>query len=205
MSIDLNEKELAAMKAIRNALVHRGAVPSVRQLMEVLNYKSTYSVILILNKLIKAGFLSKKDGKLKLLKDLRESNLHARTVNVPLIGSVPCGSPLLAEENIESYIPISARIVKPPHKYFLLRADGDSMNAKNIEDCDLLIVRQQQNADIGETVVALIDGESTVKEFDKSRDYIILRPRSKNKKHQPIVVTGDFRIQGVVIGTITNL
>lgn len=205
MSIDLNEKELATIKAIRNGIIHRGSVPSVRELMKVLGYKSTYSVLLILNKLIEAGFLSKKEGKLKLIKDIKESNLHAQTVNIPLLGSIPCGSPLLAEENIESYISISTSIVKPPHKYFLLKATGDSMNEKNIEDGDLLIVRQQETADVGQIVIALVDGESTVKELAKSNDYIILRPRSKNKKHQPIVVSEDFRIQGVVIGTITNL
>lgn len=205
MSIDLNPRELSAIRAIRNSIVHDGKAPSVRKLMKDLEYKSTFSVVLLLNKLIEAQYLSKgPDNKLRLLKDIDDSNLHTRTVDVPLVGSVSCGTPLLAEENIESYIPVSTSIVKAPFKYFLLRASGDSMNEKNIEDGDLLIIKKQSSADIGESVVALVDGESTVKELDRSDEYIILRPRSRNKKHKPIIVTGDFMIQGVVVGTLKN-
>ena len=205
MSIDLNTKELAAIRAIRNSIVHDGKAPSIRKLMKDLEYKSTFSIVLLLNRLIEAQYLSKgPDNKLRLLKDIADSNLHTRTVNVPLVGSVSCGTPLLAEENIESYIPVSTSIVKPPFKYFLLRASGDSMNQKNIEDGDLLIIKKQNSADIGESVVALVDGESTVKELDRSDEYIILRPRSRNKKHKPIIATGDFMIQGVVVGTLKN-
>lgn len=205
MSIDLNSKELAVIRAIRNSIVHDGKAPSIRKLMKDLEYKSTFSIVLLLNRLIETEYLSKgPDNKLRLLKDISDSNLHTRTVNLPLVGSVSCGTPLLAEENIESYIPVSTSIAKPPFKYFLLRASGDSMNDKHIEDGDLLIIRKQDSAKIGEDVVALVDGESTVKELDRSGKYIILRPRSRNKKHKPIIVTEDFMIQGVVVGTIKD-
>lgn len=204
MTVDLNEKELATIKAIRNSLVHSGSAPSTRQLMEILGYKSTYSVMLILDKLIKEGFLSKENGKIKLLKDLQTSNLNARTINVPLVGSAPCGAPFFAEQNIEALIPVSTKLLTSSDKYFLLRAIGDSMNLKGINDGDLVLVRQQNTAENGDTVVALIDDEATIKEFERSRDVVLLKPKSKNKLHTPIILDNNFIIQGKVITTISG-
>ncbi len=202
--VDLNEKELATMKAIRNSVVHFGTAPSTRQLMQMLGYKSTYSVMLIIDKLINVGYLTKQDGKIKLIKDLRVSDTHARTVDIPLVGSAPCGAPFLAEQNIETMIPVSIQLAKPSNKYFLLRAVGDSMNLKNINDGDLVLVRQQNTAENGDTVVALIDDEATIKEFEKRTDVVLLKPKSKNKNHKPIILTEDFMVQGKIIATISD-
>lgn len=202
--VDLGEKELATMKAIRNSLVHFGTAPSTRQLMEILNYKSTYSVMLIVDKLVEAGYLKKTDGKIKLLKDLETSNIHARTIDIPLVGSAPCGAPFLAEENIEAMIPVSVQLAKPSQKYFLLRAVGDSMNLKNINDGDLVLVRQQNTAENGDVVVALIDDDATIKEFNWSDGVVLLKPRSKNKIHKPIVLSDNFTVQGKIVATIKN-
>ena len=109
-----------------------------------------------------------------------------------------CGSPMLAEENIQAEISISTAIAKKGHEYFLLRADGDSMNQAGINPGDLLLIRQQPTAENGQRVVALIDDEATVKEFDRKGDVVILRPRSSNKEHKPIVLTDNCIIQGVV-------
>lgn len=76
-----------------------------------------------------------------------------------------CGSPIFAEENIEAKIPVSIHFAKPPHKYFFLRAKGDSMNKRNIDDGDLILVREQHTANDKDIVVALIDDEATIKEF----------------------------------------
>ncbi|KKS77087.1 MAG: LexA repressor, repressor LexA [Parcubacteria group bacterium GW2011_GWC1_43_11b] len=202
--VDLNKKELATVKAIRNSVVHFGTAPSTRQLMQTLGYKSTYSVMLIIDKLVDAGYLTKQDGKIKLIKDLRVSDAHARTVDIPLVGSAPCGAPFLAEQNIETMIPVSIQLAKPSHKYFLLRAVGDSMNLKNINDGDLVLVRQQNTAENGDTVVALIDDDATIKEFEKRTDVVLLKPKSKNKKHKPIILTEDFMIQGKIVATISD-
>jgi len=202
--LDLNKNELDAVKAIRNSILHYGVAPSVRQLMKTLGYKSTYSATIIINKLVEAGYLSKKDGKIKLIKDLKLSDAHARTVNVPLIGNAPCGAPFLAEQNIEVMVPVSIQLAKPSHRYFLLRAIGDSMNLKNINDGDLVLVRQQNTAENGDTVVALIDDEATIKEFEKRTDVVLLKPKSKNKMHTPIILTDDFIIQGKIIATISD-
>ena len=126
-----------------------------------------------------------------------QSNAYT-TVDIPLIGSVSCGLPILAEEHIEASIPISTDLVKKGSNYFLLKASGDSMNKKGISDGDLLLIKQQQAASHGDLVLALLDDEATVKEFLKNADTIILKPHSTNPKHQPIIMMDDFKIQGVV-------
>ncbi|SFC31828.1 SOS-response transcriptional repressor, LexA [Algibacter lectus] len=127
----------------------------------------------------------------------KESN-SSDTVEIPLIGSVACGLPIYAEENIEAKISISKTLVKNVSDYFLLRASGDSMNKKGITSGDLLLIKQQQVANHGDLVVALIDDDATVKEFIDNGDTIVLKPHSTNSKHQPIILTTDFRIQGIV-------
>lgn len=120
------------------------------------------------------------------------------TVNIPLVGAVACGLPHFAEEHIEAHIAIAKALVKTPSDYFLLRAFGDSMNKKGINSGDLLLIKQQQVAESGDLVLALVDDDATVKEFIKSENIIVLKPHSTNPKHQPIVLTSDFRIQGKV-------
>ena len=124
---------------------------------------------------------------------------------MPLVGTVACGTPLLAEENIEAIIPVSVKLAKPHYKYFLLKASGDSMDQAGINDGDLVLVRQQPAAEIGDIVVALIDDEATIKEFHVSDETIILKPRSTNKQHKPIILTRGFQVQGIVITSIPNL
>ena len=125
-------------------------------------------------------------------------NTTTQTVKVPLLGEVACGTPIFAEENIEAFIPVSDKLIKSSYRYFILRASGDSMDDAGINDGDLVLIRQQQIAKNGDKVVALIDDEATIKEFQNNGNMIVLKPRSKNSKHQPIVLTTDFRIQGVV-------
>lgn len=201
----LSKNALQALRFIRNFLVHRGFTPSVREIMENLNYDSPNSAVYIIEQLIDAGYLKKRpNGKLKLIKELRETTTHAQTIKVPLVGSVSCGKPFFAEENIEALISISTQLARPSHKHFLLRAVGDSMNKKDINDGDLVLVRQQPTADNGQIVVALIDDEATMKEFYQTDDVILLKPQSRNKKHKPIILKENFKIQGVVINKIPN-
>lgn len=198
----LSIKAREALRHIRNIVMHQGRVPSVRDLMNVMLYKSPRSAMLLLEELEEKSFLEKKkDGGYRLLKDLEESNV-ARTVTVPLVGIVPCGAPLLAEENIEAWIPVSISLARPGGKYFLLQAQGDSMNEAGIDDGDLILVKQQPTAENGQKVVALIDDEATVKEFQKKGDVVALLPRSSNPKHKPIILEYEFQVQGIVIAAI---
>ncbi len=202
----LNKKQADAARHIRNWLIHKGRTPSVRELMRFLGYKSPRSAALIIEELIQKGILRKRpNGDLQLIKDLNTNLVHARTVNVPLVGTVACGMPILAHENIEGFIPVSVSLARPGFKYFLLRAKGDSMDKAGINDGDLVLVRQQPIAENGELVVALIDDEATIKEFHRGKDAIILIPRSTNREHKPIILTENFQVQGVVVKTIKSV
>ena len=208
----LTSKELEAVREIRNSLMHRGKIPSIRELMTSLGYRSPRSAAVIYENLVKKRILRRKrNGGFQFINGIDDSQ-RAQTVDVPLLGSAACGMPILAEENIEAMIPVSIKLAKPPHKYFLLKAKGDSMDLpgsgrgqKGIHDGDLVLVRQQTTAKDGDTVVALIDDEATIKEFRIGGETYVLRPRSKNKTHQPIVLTKDFQIQGVVVTAIPKL
>ena len=202
----LSHKQFEAIRHIRNDLVRQGCVPSVRKLMVALGYRSPKSAQDILEQLQDKGIIKKlPSGSYQLLSGPDMGTAHAQTVNVPIVGSVACGEPILAEENIEGFIPVSTDIAKFGFKYYLLHARGDSMNKAGIKDGDTVLVRQQPTAHEGERVVALIDGEATIKEFRRSNGVVILMPRSNNRKHKPIILENDFEVQGVVMTVLPNL
>lgn len=206
MKTQLRQKEADAVRYVRNHLMHKGKTPSVRELMTALGYKSPRSAALIIEELIQKGILRKRsNGELQLIKDIDADSVHARTVDIPLVGMVTCGMPILAQENIEGYIPVSISLAKSGFKYFLLRAKGDSMNNAGINDGDLILVRQQSAAQNGDIAVALIDDEATVKEFQHSKNCVVLMPRSNNKNHKPIILTENFQVQGVAVTTIPKM
>jgi repressor LexA len=203
---ELTKNELEAIRIIRNSLAHKGCFPSVRELMVEMEYKSPRSAAMIIEQLMLKGVLKRRsDNSLTLIDILEENTGSAQTVDVPLLGSIACGSPMLAEQNVDALIPVSVKLAKPPYTYFFLRTKGDSMDEKGINDGDMALVKQQATANNGDLVVALIDDEATLKEFCQQGDSIILKPRSSNKKHQPIILTHDFKIQGVVVTTIQNI
>ncbi len=190
---------------IRNSIVHEGNVPSIRELMRALGYKSPRSAAMIIASLIKKGFLGKKTDKTLMLKSEAPADKgHVQTVNVPLVGTVACGTPVLADENIEAMIPVSIDLAQPRHRYFLLRVTGDSMNKVGIQEGNLLLVRQQTIAKNGDTVVACIDGETTVKEFRANSEVVILQPQSTNPTHKPIILSTEFSVQGIVVKVIKD-
>lgn len=119
------------------------------------------------------------------------------TEEVPLLGSVSCGTPMFSEENIESHYSISKKLLKANKKHFLLRASGDSMDLAGINDGDIVLIRQEQVAQDGDKVLALVDNEATIKVFQRFTDKIILNPNSSNANNKPIILTDDFRIQGI--------
>lgn len=203
---DLSAKELVAYRYIRNQLVHSNHAPSVREVMKQLELSAPRSAELVINSLIERGLLQRRSNtKLQLVGDSLSSNENATTVNLPLIGYVAAGVPILAEQNIEAYIPVDERLLRGnPNEYYLLRVRGNSMDLRNIFDGDLAIVKRQQMAEPGQNVVALINDEATVKEFVLASDKVILKPHSTDKSIQPIILQEDFMIQGVVVGTVSS-
>lgn len=120
-------------------------------------------------------------------------------IQIPLVGSAPCGSPMFGEENIEEYVSVEKTKIRPGYEYFALRAQGDSMNLAGINDGDIVLCRQQQKADTGDRVVALLGGENvTIKMYDKQDGRRILLPKSSNKAHLPITPDEGDSVQGVV-------
>jgi repressor LexA len=202
----LTSREIEAFKFIRKSVMHGAGSPSIRDLQNALGYKSPRSAALIVETLIVSGWMERRsDGGLRVLKDLEEESNHARTVEVPLVGTAACGTPLLAEENIEALIPVSINLARPGHRYFFLRAKGNSMDQADINDGDLVLVQQQQTAENGNIVVALIDDEATIKEFKRTPAAVVLMPRSSSEEHLPIILTNEFQVQGVVVTAISGL
>ncbi len=121
-------------------------------------------------------------------------------IRVPLVGSAPCGNPLVGEQNIEEYILVEKSKIKTGFKYFILRAEGDSMNLAGIKDGDLVLCRLQEKAETGDRVVALLGGENvTIKEYGPRENGIrLLIPKSTNKKHMPITPDEGDSVQGIV-------
>lgn len=203
----VSNKELAAIRVMRDFLMKNSRMPSVRELMKEMGYKSPRSASVIIQDLMDKGILKKKeDGSLQLVQyEISEEEVSSeQTVKIPLLGAIACGLPVLAEQNVEAEIAVSVKLARPPHKYYLLRASGDSMNEKGINDGDLVLVKQQSSADNRNVVVALIDDEATIKELQINGDSVVLMPRSTNKSHTPIILSRDFMVQGVVVATIPN-
>lgn len=199
MLINLTENDKKAYNLIRNKLILEGKKPTLREINTVTGGKSPRSASIVIDRLIKLGLLKKSGESLKLTEDLSINPSSIETVNVPLLGSVTCGLPMFAEENIEALIPISTKLAKKGSQYFLLRAIGDSMNQVGINSKDILLIKQQNTAENGDKVVALINDEATVKVFERTSSAIILRPKSSNPQHKPIIVTDNCQIQGVVV------
>jgi len=120
-------------------------------------------------------------------------------VRIPLVGSAPCGNPLLGEENIEDYIEVEKNKIMPGANYFIVRAEGDSMNKAGINDQDLVLCRFSEKGETGDRVVALLQGENvTIKYYDKKDGRRILLPKSTNLEHQPIIPQEGDVVQGIV-------
>lgn len=204
----LTPKQLQFFERLLECFRHEGVPPTVRELQELCGFKSPRSVMQFLDVLAAAGYIERRDGarNIRLLRmpEPETGSDRTDTARVPLVGRVAAGLPLLAEQNVEDYILVSRRLARPPHEYFLLRVVGNSMDRAGISDGDLVLVRKQPVAQDGDRVVALIDGEATVKVLRRAGDAILLQPRSSDPSHQPIVLGVDFMIQGVVQAAIKD-
>ena len=193
--------DLQGFAFIRNQIIHLGVMPSLREIGRQVGYASPRSVQLMLGRLERRGLLSRASGTWRL--GTRASHVGGyQVVDVPLLGSIACGVPSLAQQEPEAIIPVSTKLARPGGRYFLLRAQGTSMNRAGIQPGDLVLVRQQHTAEAGDKVVALINDDATIKRFHRDRDLVVLRPDSTDRSHQPIVATDDLAIQGVVVATL---
>jgi repressor LexA len=200
----LSEKDRKAYNLIKQTILNEGRKPTLKEINEVTEGKSPRSAIIVIERLERIGLLKRVGVNIKLIENSSNENVSIETIEVPLLGTVTCGMPMFAEENIEAHISVSTSLAKRGNKYFLLRASGTSMNLAGINDKDILLIRQQNTAQNNERVVALINDEATVKIFERTGDVIILRPKSTEQKHKPIILTENCQIQGVVIAVLPS-
>jgi repressor LexA len=205
--IKLTQKQEDFFNILADYIRREKIPPTNREMLKMMGLKSPRSTAQYLDVLEAGGYIKRGKGarNIRIIKSPYDKNNSSNTVKVPILGYVPCGTPFLAEENVERNIAVSRGIARPPYKYFMLRAVGDSMNKTGINNGDLVLVRQQMTANSGDIVVALIDDEATIKQLQLHKDYITLEPRSTNKDYCPIILERDFSIQGVVVKSMPEL
>ena len=174
-----------------------GYPPSVRELCKAVNIKSTSTIFFHLEKLQKLGYIKKSASKNRAIEIFNRS--VERINNVPLVGKVAAGVPILAVENIVEHIAVPSSLFSGTSLFFLT-VQGDSMINAGILDGDLIAVNKQESAENGEIVVAMIDDEVTVKRFYNENGHIRLQP--ENDAYAPIIVNKDFSILGKVVGLL---
>ena len=196
----ISKKQLEILEYIKSQILERGFPPAVREICEAVNLKSTSSVHSHLETLEKNGYIHRDPTKPRAIEILDDTfNLTRReTVNVPIIGQVAAGEPILAQENIIDYFPIPVEML-PNAPTFMLKVRGESMVNAGIYDGDSVIVKQQPTADNGDIVVALVEDSATVKRFYKENGHYRLQP--ENDAMDPIIVDR-VDILGKVIGLI---
>lgn len=194
----ITAKQQEILEYIKEEILKRGYPPAVREICEAVNLKSTSSVHSHLETLEKNGYIRRDPTKPRAIEICDDSFQMVRTemVNLPIIGNVAAGQPILAEENIESYFPVPAHLV-PKGESFILNVRGESMVNVGIFDGDQVFVTACNTARNGDTVVALIDDSATVKTFYRENGHVRLQP--ENDYMDPIIVD-DCQILGKVFG-----
>ena len=194
----ISKKQEEILEYIKSELLSKGYPPAVREICEAVHLKSTSSVHSHLETLEKNGYIRRDPTKPRAIEIMDDTfNLTRReVVNVPVIGRVAAGAPILAEENIENYFPIPMEFM-PNEKTFLLSVKGESMINAGILDGDYVLIKQQSNAENGDMVVALVEDGATVKRFFKEEGVYRLQP--ENDFMDPIIVES-VEILGKVIG-----
>lgn len=198
MTNGLTDKQQAILDYIKEQILSRGIPPTVRDICEAVNLKSTSSVHAHLQTLEEKGFIRREGNKSRTIEITDdEFNLSRReVVNVPVIGTITAGQPILAVQNIEDYFPIPVEMM-PNEQSFILKVKGSSMINAGIFNGDYIIVKQQNTAYNGDYVVALIDDSVTVKTFYKESNCIRLQP--ENDSMEPMYFDS-VNILGKVIG-----
>ena len=194
----ITEKQREILEYIKQEILNKGYPPTVRELCDAVHLKSTSSIHSHLESLEKNGYIRRDPSKPRAIEIVDDNfNLTRReVVNVPIVGSIAAGQPLLAIQNIDNYFPIPAEYM-PNQETFMLRVKGDSMINVGILSGDVILVKQQSTASNGDIVAALVDDSATVKTFYKENDHIRLQP--ENDTMEPIIVP-DCQILGVVFG-----
>lgn len=211
--MEINKREKAILKFIEKQIQSNGYPPSVREIGKAVGLKSTATVHTYLAKLEEKGYIKKESQKGRTLRLIKGSKKEEKKqedkdfyagremVEVPVIGKITAGEPILAVENVTDTFPIPLDFVGNSES-FMLTVRGESMIEAGILNGDYILIRKQNTANNGEIVVALIGEEATVKTFYKEKDHIRLQP--ENSTMDPIIVP-NCEILGKVIGVFRKM
>ncbi|MEN6315284.1 MAG: transcriptional repressor LexA [Clostridiaceae bacterium] len=210
-----NDKQQQILDFVNREVEEKGYPPSVREICSAVGFKSTSTVHGYLERLEKSGLITKDPTKPRALRVVGNKKTYLtengtakdyysrrELVDVPIVGKVTAGMPILAVENIEDTFPLPVDFVQNSTA-FMLKIQGDSMIEAGILDKDLVLVKQQSTAINGDIVVALIGDEATVKTFYKEKGYVRLQPQ--NQYMDPIIVRENLSILGKVIGVFRRM
>lgn len=198
---NLNAQEERVLDYIKEQIRDTGYPPSVREICAALGFKSTSSAHQYVWRLAEKGYISKKDLKTRAIRVVGSES----TIALPVVGKVAAGEPILAQENIEDYFSLGESFFNKDalqNDNFILKVQGESMINVGIHDGDYIIVSKQETARNGQIVVAMIDGDATVKTFYKEKNYIRLQP--ENDTMEPII-SNNVQIIGKVVGLFRKI
>ena len=201
MNTTLNVQEKRVFDYLKEQIREKGYPPSVREICAALGFKSTSSAHQYIARLAEKGYIDKGDLKTRAIKIVGDEP----TISIPIVGKVAAGEPILAQENIEDYFSIGESFFSQSdlkNDTFVLKVQGESMINAGINKGDYIIVTRQDTARNGQIVVAMIDGDATVKTFYKEKDHVRLQP--ENDTMEPIIVK-DVQIVGKVVGLFRKI
>lgn len=198
---DLSQKQLEILLYIKSEIQRQGYPPAVREICKGVGLKSTSTVHAHLETLESKEYIRKDPSKPRAIEILDKNDdfllTKKKTVDIPILGKVTAGTPILAVENIEDTYPVPLDLVEG-HEVFMLKIRGESMIDAGILDGDLVLVKKQTTAKNGDIIVALLDDEATIKRFFKEKDTIRLQP--ENQSMEPI-----YSKDVIVLGKAINL
>lgn len=197
----MTPKQAEILKVIKDHLHHKGYPPSVREIGQAVGLSSSSTVHGYLRKLEKKGYLRRDPTKPRAIEVLDLESETVKCINVPLLGRVAAGLPLLAVENKEELFTLPTHFTGTG-EFFMLKVQGESMIEAGILNGDMVVVRRQQDANNGDIVVALLEEEATVKRFFKGKDRVRLQP--ENSAMEPIYAN-ELQILGKVIGLVRKI
>jgi repressor LexA len=200
----ISQKQQEILDYIKACILKKGYPPAVREICEAVHLKSTSSVHSHLETLERNGYIRRDPTKPRAIEvlDNQFSTQRREAVQVPIIGTVAAGQPILAEQNIEEYFPIPSEYLPAGGEVFILRVKGESMINAGIFNGDQVIVQQMNIAENGDIVVALLDDSATVKRFYRENGHYRLQP--ENDTMEPIIVS-DVQILGKVVGLFRRM
>jgi len=197
----LTKKQKEILDYIADFTKNKGYAPTQKEIKDQFNLKSFGSVSRYVKYLIQDGHLRGDWNARRGLAVTTVQSINESTIDIPLLGQVAAGNPIEAIEQSDEMITVSQDLINSRDRHFALRVKGDSMIEEGIKERDLLICKVSQHATNGQIVVAIVNGEATVKYFHKSSREIELR--AANSAYRPIVITqGEFHLAGIVVGLI---